>query len=67
MTYATVVAMLDPLTHHCHAFAVTQAAAVGFLTHCTTVGTQEHFFLGLYLNNMPLINGINVGKCRINF
>ena len=44
-TYATVVAMQDPLTHRAGdgtcASTATRAAAVGFLTHGATVGTPE--------------------------
>ena len=45
MIYPAAVAMPDPLTHcarlgiKTRTLAVTHATAVGFLTHCATVGT----------------------------
>ena len=49
-TYAIAVATPDPLTHWArlardwtHASTATQAATVGSLSHCTTVGTPSAF------------------------
>ena len=56
-TYATAVAILDPLTHctrarnPTHASAMTQATAVRFLTHCTSLRTPIfNYFIFLIFN-----------------
>ena len=48
-TYAIATAMPDPLTHYGAAMdwtctsSVTQAAAMGFLTHLAAAGSPKHF------------------------
>ena len=42
-TYTTAVTISDPFTH-CASEAIL-AAAVGFSTHCTTMGTPNRFLV----------------------
>ena len=63
-TYTAAAAMPDPLTH-CARLRVEPtpwATAVGFLTHCTTVGTPEPFYFFIPRSHHPFLNLVDILK-----